>query len=47
VRSDRIENLDAYVENGIMHLLVGLSGPDYDLSLLQKLISWRDSRNGS
>jgi probable F420-dependent oxidoreductase len=47
VRPNRIGDLDAYVENGIMHLLVGLSGPDYDLSLLQKLISWRDSRKGS
>jgi len=46
MRPDRIGDLDAYVENGITHLLVGLSGPDYDLSLLQKLISWRDSRNG-
>ncbi len=38
-----IKNADAYVENGITHLMLGFGGPDYDLSPLKELISWRDS----
>ncbi len=46
VRSDQIKNADAFVENGITHLMYGVSGPDYDLDPLRELIAWRDSRNG-
>ena len=42
VRPDQIPNADSYVENGITHLIVGVGGPDYDLSPLEDLISWRD-----
>jgi hypothetical protein len=42
VRPNQIRNLDRYVENGITHLMVGVGGPDYDLSPLKELISWRD-----
>lgn len=38
----QIKNADAYVENGITHLMFGFTGPDYDLAPLQELISWRD-----
>ena len=38
----QVRNADRYVENGIMHLLLGFSGPDYDLSPLRYLIAWRD-----
>ena len=38
-----IKNADAYVEKGITHLMLGFSGPDYDLSPLEELISWRDA----
>ncbi len=38
-----IKNADAYVERGITHLMLGFSGPDYDLSPLEELISWRDA----
>jgi probable F420-dependent oxidoreductase len=37
-----INNADGYAENGITHLLIGFSGPDYDLEPLRKLIAWRD-----
>ncbi|MBA3950799.1 MAG: LLM class F420-dependent oxidoreductase [Rubrobacter sp.] len=37
-----IKNADAYVENGITHLMLGFGGPDYDLAPLRELISWRD-----
>ena len=46
IRPNRIKNADAYVENGITHLMLGFTGPDYDLSPLRELIAWRDSRNG-
>ena len=46
LRPNRIKNADAYVENGITHLMRGLTGPDYDLSPLQQLIAWHDLRNG-
>ena len=44
LRPDQIEHADRYVENGITHLLLGFNGPDYDLSPLRDLISWRDER---
>jgi probable F420-dependent oxidoreductase len=42
VRPQHIESADRYVENGITHLIIGSSGPDYDLGPLRKLIDWRD-----
>jgi hypothetical protein len=44
LRAGQIKNADVYVENGI-HLMLGFSGPDYDLAPLEGLIAWRDSRN--
>ncbi len=38
----QVRNAYRYVENGITHLLLGFSGPDYDLSPLRELIAWRD-----
>ncbi len=46
IRPNQIKDADRYVENGIEHLMLGFSGPDYDLSPLKELIAWRDSRNG-
>src|SRR5918998_677081 len=49
VRPELVEEADRYVENGITHLVMGFSGPDYDLSPLEDLIAWRDDyreRNG-
>ncbi len=45
--SNRIKNADAYVENGINHLMLGFTGLYHDLSPLQELIARRDSRNSS
>ena len=42
ISPDQVERAGEYVENGITHLLIGFNGPDYDLSPLQELISWRD-----
>ena len=49
VRPELVKEADRYVENGITHLVMGFSGPDYDLSPLEDLIAWRDDyreRNG-
>ena len=42
IRPNQTQNLDRYVENGITYLIVGVGGPDYDLSPLRELIRWRD-----
>ena len=44
-RRDR-PNLDGYVDVGVTHLIMGISGPEWDLSLLPKLVEWRDSHRG-
>jgi probable F420-dependent oxidoreductase len=44
---DGVKDADAYVENGITHLILRSSGPDYDVSALKDLVAWRDSRNGA
>lgn len=46
-RPNQTKNLDEYVENGITHLMIGFTGPDYNLAPLKELVAWRDSRNGS
>ena len=49
IRPNRIRDADLYVENGMTHLILGLTGPDYDLSALKDLVAWRDEyreRNG-
>ncbi len=42
LRRNQVRDLDRYVENGITHLMVGVGGPDYDLSPLRELVRWRD-----
>lgn len=44
IQPDRIEHADRYVDNGITHLMLGFTGPDYDLGPLRELVSWRDER---
>jgi alkanesulfonate monooxygenase SsuD/methylene tetrahydromethanopterin reductase-like flavin-dependent oxidoreductase (luciferase family) len=38
--------LDEYYDAGVTHFLTASAGPDYDLTDLHKLLSWRDARNG-
>jgi alkanesulfonate monooxygenase SsuD/methylene tetrahydromethanopterin reductase-like flavin-dependent oxidoreductase (luciferase family) len=42
LRPDLVRYADRYVENGSTHLIVGVGGPNYDLSPLRYLIAWRD-----
>jgi probable F420-dependent oxidoreductase len=39
-------DFDAYVEQGITHIIYGVGGPRYDLAPLRALVTWRDSRTG-
>jgi probable F420-dependent oxidoreductase len=41
----QLDKLDEYHAIGITHFICAASGPDYDLSELNKLIAWRDKRN--
>jgi hypothetical protein len=40
----QLDKLDEYVEAGVTHFICASPGPDYDLSELNRLIAWRDSR---
>mgnify|MGYP000275862294 FL=1 len=42
----QLDKLDQYYDAGVTHFLTASAGPDYDLSGLEKLIAWRDARNG-
>lgn len=37
----------AFVDAGVSHFTIGLSGPDYDLTEVAPWVRWRDERNGS
>lgn len=39
-----LEQADEYVDKGITHLTMGVSGPDYDLGPFRELVQWRDAR---
>jgi hypothetical protein len=45
IRPDQIESADRYVVYGRTYLMLGFTGPRYDLSPLEKLIARRDSRS--
>ncbi len=42
---DVIDRAEEYVEQGVTHFIVAAKGPEYDLSILQQMLAWRDSRN--
>ncbi len=44
--AEQVAQADDYVAHGITHLIVGGGGPDYDTTLLEQLVRWRDSRKG-
>ena len=45
IGADRLALLDDYVEAGVTHFIMGVAGPDWDLSLLPDLLAYRDDRN--
>ena len=42
----QLDRLDDYLEAGFTHFICDAGGPDYDLSTLETLIDWRDSKAG-
>lgn len=40
---EMISQADAYVENGITHLIFGVGAPDFDFEPVEQLLAWRDS----
>ncbi len=40
---DDIAQADAYVANGITHLIIGANGPGADLDPVRQLVAWRDA----
>jgi probable F420-dependent oxidoreductase len=38
---------DAYIDAGASHLIIPARGPEYDLSVLEQLIAWRDRRRAA
>ena len=43
VEAGDVESAKAYADAGASLFTVGVNGPDYDLSLVEKLVAWRDS----
>ncbi|MFP5333581.1 MAG: LLM class F420-dependent oxidoreductase [Acidimicrobiia bacterium] len=46
VNPKRLDGAQEYLDAGITQFTIGLSGPDYDLSLVPDWIAWRDEQNG-
>ncbi len=44
--AERIKLLDDYLAAGVTHFIMGVGGPDWDISQLSKLIAYRDQHNG-
>ena len=44
IRPEQIRNAEEYVANGVNHLILGCSSPNYNLAPLKELVAWRDSR---
>jgi probable F420-dependent oxidoreductase len=44
VFGSQLDRLDDYLAAGITHFICDASGPEYDLTPLQKLLTWRDTR---
>jgi hypothetical protein len=42
--AEAIAQADAYVDNGITHLIVGHDGSAENLDAIRRLIAWRDAR---
>ena len=41
----QLDRLDEYYAGGITHFISAASGPNYDLTELQKMIDWRDNKS--
>ena len=41
--ADVVERADEYLEQGATHFIVSGKGPEFDLTLLEKMLAWRDA----
>lgn len=39
-----IDQADTYLEKGFTHLIIGTSGPNYDMGPVRELVQWRDGK---
>ena len=44
IRADVLDRLDGYPKVGATHLIHGTSGPDWDFSVVRRLVEWRDAQ---
>jgi probable F420-dependent oxidoreductase len=42
INAQTLDQADAYVEKGFTHLIMGVTGPEYDLGPARELVQWRD-----
>jgi probable F420-dependent oxidoreductase len=45
-RPGAVEDVDAYAEIGVTHLIVTVAAPEFDFEPAQRLLAWRDASNG-
>ena len=44
IRPENVADIDRFVEAGFTHLIVSAEGPEYDLGLLHRVLSWKAAR---
>lgn len=47
ISREQIARADAYLAQGITHLICSADGPDYDLGPLRELLAWRDGHRAA
>ena len=45
-RPGAVDDVDAYAEIGVTHLIVTVAAPEFDFEPAQRLLAWRDASNG-
>ena len=45
INAGSLDRLDGYLAVGVTHIIMPASGPEWDLSLLPRLVEWRDRRS--
>jgi alkanesulfonate monooxygenase SsuD/methylene tetrahydromethanopterin reductase-like flavin-dependent oxidoreductase (luciferase family) len=41
-----LDHADALYDTGVRLFTLGVSGPDYDLTIARQYLAWRDAKNG-
>jgi probable F420-dependent oxidoreductase len=45
IKPERLDQADAFVDVGVTEFTLGVTGPNIDLSVVQRWLDWRDARN--